>query len=275
MSELKDSALALAREGWAVHPLRNNADGFAKVAIVDSWQTLMPDDAPSLGWDRAQGMGIIGGANSGNLGFIDIDDAGLAADAAAWLISRHANPLMAWTARSRIHVYCIEPKPSQTRKLRLIYKDKPVFVELRASGSYVAAPPTPHYKWLNPAWEPLYMSLSDAWNQIADALAVSWPGKAGPFSEARVAVAGYPTSWAARVSHGERNDACFYESSCLKDARVPMEQAWAIMQTRINQSYDPPLDWRDLRRTFESAYRRPPGGRVLSSGAGVVDWAAR
>lgn len=272
MENLKWAALDLADNGWAVHPLRANAEGFAKVAIVESWQNIMPADAPDLDWDHALGVGIIGGANSGNLAFIDIDDGPLAADAAAWLTRQHKNPLMAWTARSRIHVYCIEPKPSQTRKLRMVYQGRDVLVELRSSGAYVAAPPTPNYKWLNRSWEPLYSSLSDAWNMIADAIKVTWPAKGQQSS----AVAGYPSSWAARIGNGERNDACFYESSCLKDAHVPMEQAWAIMQSRINQSYTPPLDWRELRRTFESAYRRPPSGNAPSNlDRGVVDRFAR
>lgn len=274
--DLRVAATAYARDGWATHPLTFNDEGFAKVAMVSRWQTLGPSDFENLPWDDAAGIGILGGANSSNLGFIDIDDQELARDTAAWYLRQHVYPRFAWTARGRIHVYVIEPEPSRSRKLDLKYKGRRVLVELRATGAYVAAPPTPGYKWANEAWEPLYDTLTGAWTKVASALGVEFYSADRNNSGALAGTsAGYPKSWAKSISHGERNDACFYESSCLKDAHVPMEQAWAIMQARINQSYTPPLDWRELRRTFESAYRRPVSSRDSTPDRGVVERFAR
>src|SRR5262245_46928151 len=140
---LRESALAYAAQGWACHPLRLNDEGLPKVATVPEWQSILPPDVDQLPWDIAAGIGIIGGNNSGNLAFIDIDDQELAADTVAWLVRKHRNPLFAWTARARAHIYVIEPTPSRTRRLNQNYKGRPVLVEHRSAGAYVAARPSP------------------------------------------------------------------------------------------------------------------------------------
>lgn len=260
-SDLRAAAQAFTARGWATHPLRLNSDGFAKVAIVEGWERLTPSDAVNLDWSQAAGIGVIGGANSGNLAFIDVDEEDLAWEVLDWTC-RHHPTLMAWTARGRIHVYLYEHTPSLTRKLRVEWKGKEALVELRASGAYVAAPPTPNYSWATEE-RVRHAAMSIAWAEIAASLdikpiqqASGLPGNSGG--------AGYPSGWAGRIGNGERNDACFYESSCLKDGHIPMDTAWAFMQARINQSYDPPIDWRELRRTFESAYKRPPSEQRIA-----------
>lgn len=250
------AAIGYAARGWACHPLALDDNGFAKRAIVPGWEKLTPADALGLDWSHALGIGLIGGANSGNLAFIDIDDEELAVETATHLLEIKIYVQMAWTARGRLHVYVQEPKPSLTRKLTLSWKERAVKVELRASGAYVAAPPSPRYQWVDDSMQkPWESTLSDAWLRIARELHVTFARpeqqQGGPSG------AGYPSGWAKTIPHGERNDACFYEASCLKDGRVPMEQGWGFMQVRINSAYQAPIDWRELRRTFESAYRRP------------------
>lgn len=273
MNVLAAAAVKYAASGWATHPLRNNEDGYPKVAIVKDWQHLTPEDIEGLPWDRAAGIGIIGGSNSQNLGFIDIDQAQLAADVAAYLV-RRKRCLMAWTARRRIHVYVQECEPSSYRKIVFPYKGEDATVELRAQGSYVAAPPSPGYLWLNESWEPLYGSLLDVWQEIvlgADLRPAGRPGVLSTHSGSVVTTsAGYPTGWAAQVPFGERNQACFYEAACLKDARMPIEQAWAFMQGRISNCYAQPIHWPEMRRTFESAFSRPVRERPGSNEPGIV-----
>ena len=258
---LREAALEYSGFGWATVPLRNNDDGIAKIPIVPEWQKLMPEDAESLPWEQAQGIGIVLGRNSLYMGVIDIDDDELACELAAYLIL-HDRPLMAYTARRRIHIYVQESDPSPTRKLHLLFRERQVLVELRSTDAQCALPPTPGYEWANRAWEPFYGSLSEVWAGLMGKVGVSYPDprqKNARSGSVAAPVAGYPTGWATSVSHGERNDACFYESACLKDARMPMEQAWAFMEGRIRACYQAPVNWQEMRKTFESAFRRPAG----------------
>jgi Bifunctional DNA primase/polymerase, N-terminal/Primase C terminal 1 (PriCT-1) len=259
VTDFRAVAACYAERGWTTHPLRLNSDGFAKVAMTEAWQELTLADVQALPWGRAAGLGVVLGRASGNAGIIDIDDAPLAADVAAYLIRQHICPLLAWTPRRRVHAYCIEPEPSRTRHFDLIYEGRAVKVDLLAEGAYAAAPPSPGYAWANPDWEPWYTSLSDAWSRIAIALGVTWPKHAADGSDS---AAGYPKPWQPSVGRGERNNACFLEACYLAEDGVPIDKAIAFMQRRFAKAYESvtPGEVRELLRTIRSAYRKV-GGR--------------
>lgn len=268
MNAFAEQAAIWAGQGWASHPLRMNEDGFAKVAITRDWQHIQPEDSLRLDWSSAKGIGLIGGSNSCNLGFIDIDDQELSARSWAWLIRSHKNPLCVYTARQRLHVYVIEPKPSAYKSLDLRLEGRRIKVELRAQGSYVAAPPTQKYQWANPEWEPIYGCLIDVWNELKQGVGEIdwWP------HDTAIASSGYPPVWQNSVAVGERNQAFFKEACQLKDAGIFHDEAWRLLQIRVQESYSPPIPWRELQRTFESAYRRPlrdKGSVGVSHGIGI------
>lgn len=256
--------------GWATHPLRLDDNGFPKVAIAPGWQNLTPADRDSLPWDRAKGIGIIGGSNSGNLAFIDVDDNELAADIAAFLI-RHHRPLMAWTARRRIHIYVQEPEPSSYKKITFVYKGHDATVEFRAQGSYVAASPSPGYTWMNPDWEPLYGSLQQCWEQLVREMPITTHETARIGSQGATG-ASYPSPWQARVADGQRNQSIYVEAHRLREAGMPVDEAIGILRVRFEKSYEKSgIGWGGLERSIRSAYTKAVAARVTGKvGAGGV-----
>ncbi len=247
----------LEQYSWVCHPLRRNNEGYVKKPIVEGWQNLKADleVISALPWEQAEGMGIVLGPASGNLAAIDVDDEELAADSAAWLSRQHICPLMAWTARRRIHVYCIEPTPSRSRKLAMLYHCRRVGIELRAEGNQIAAPPTPPYMFLNATWEPWYGSVGDLWIKMALALGVTYPPADIP--SAASGGAGYPRPWQSEAGKGQRNDALFVESCRLAQAGVPYEDALEIVCIRFEKAYEKGgMDRREIERTVKSAFNR-------------------
>ena len=124
-------------------------------------------------------------------------------------------------------------------------------VELKATGTQVAIPPTPGYSWANETWEPLYGGLADIWSEIATTLGVTFDTtKAGRGG------AGYPSAFQSRVAKGERNNAIFIESCRLAESGVPFEKALTFMIKRVMASYDQGgLNQREIDRTVRSAYK--------------------
>jgi hypothetical protein len=250
-----ERAQRLAAQGLAVIPLRRNEEGFAKIPVVKAWQNVTPELVLGLDWSTAEGIGLVLGANSGNRGAIDVDDEVLAADIVAYFAQNGVRPLMTRTARRRLHVHIIEPTPSNSRVLKLLYQGRKVGVELKATGTQVAIPPTPGYSWVDEDAEPLYCPLSDAWLSLATALNVK-PDLA-TYSRGS---AGYPRPFQAHVERGERNNAIFVESCRLAEAGVPMDIAMVFVTKRIAAAFDQGgLTRREIDRTIFSAYRRIQG----------------
>lgn len=249
-TNFKAEAAVFAARGWATHPLVRDDNGFPKKAITAGWEKLTPGDSLMLDWASAAGIGVIGGANSGNVGFIDIDDQELAREVAAYNVAHHKFGLMAWTARGRLHVYVQEPTPSTTRKLQLTFRDRPVLVELRASGAYVAASPTPGYTWLNEEWPPFEGTLTGIFFELSKILGLKGPPMSGTGGS------GYPKAWQPMVEVGSRNDSLFVESCRLAGAGMPIDEAMAILDVRLGRSYaEGDMSQREVHRTIASAFR--------------------
>ena len=253
-TDYREASSKLAALGLAVIPLRKNSDGYATIPIAEAWQTTTPRTAAALEWSCAEGIGLVLGAASRNRGAIDIDDQDLAADVFAYVVTKHLHPLMTYTARGRLHVHVIEPTPSHSCALRLIYRGRKVGGELKVAGSQVAIPPAPGYSWANERWEPLYGTLADVWTPIANGDVTF---DTTPMGHAN---AGYPPAYQARVAWGERNNAVFVESCRLAEAGVPIEKAMTFMTKRVATSFDQGgIRQREIDRTIRSAYKRVLG----------------
>ena len=162
-------------------PTRVDDAGIAKVPVSDLYPGFRPEDNARQDWEHADGLGIVLGRPSGNLAVIDVDDNGLSEFLLKHLQTESAPPLMASTARGRVHIYCIEPTPSRPVDLEVNYQGRRCLVQLLASGCVAAAPPTPGYGWIDPKAEPYYGSVGAVWNRIAKDLGLYYRA-ATPYS---------------------------------------------------------------------------------------------
>jgi len=253
MMSLLDSAIEYAREGFTTLPLVLDDNGFPKKAFTDSWQNLTPEDVTTLPWDRAVGIGLVLGSNSCNLAALDIDDEELARDVAAYL-TRVKRSLFSWTARGRIHAFCVEEQPSKYRSINFQYKGHLAKVELRAQGSYVAAPPSPGYRWAQRDWEPLYGKIHDCWLGIVSGLGLKPVSRSAPSQRP---LAGYPRPWRDEVPAGDRNQSIYEESHKLREAGMTFEDAVETLKIRFEKHYEMRgMSWTEVVRTIKSAYSK-------------------
>src|SRR5687768_1948217 len=93
-----------ATRGYACLALKRNEDGLPKVPIANSYARRVPAENLGQPWATADGLGIVLGKPSGNLAVIDVDDAGLSDFLLRNLRTVSTPPLMARTARSRLHI---------------------------------------------------------------------------------------------------------------------------------------------------------------------------
>jgi len=171
------------------------------------------------------------------------------------LIETMPRERIVWTVRKRIHVYCTEQESSPSRKLRIEWRGSPVTVELKSTGTQVAAPPTPGYtltRDVPPSTVPTILSL---WLSISAALGIG----------ANQEIERFPTPWLDHVATHERNKAMYIEAQRLRQARVPLQSALEMLHTRYTTHYDHGDDsWVEYERTIQSAYRNgPPPGQVI------------
>jgi len=97
----------------------------------------------------------------------DVDDLGLSEYLLGRLSNEKAPPLMATTARDRLHVYCQEASPSRPVDLEVIYQGRRCLVQLLAAACCATAPPTHGYAWVDAKAEPLYGSVGGCWRRLA------------------------------------------------------------------------------------------------------------
>lgn len=251
--------------GWVPIALGLDSSGFPKRPLMKGWTSFGPEDWNRQPWERAQGVGLLLGAPSGNLAAIDVDDIALSDAVWALIIRQHLGCRMVRTARGRLHVYVREEAPSPSRALKLLYDGREVAVELRASKVQVSAPPSPGYSLTGyeeeldaaPVGAP---SVAAAWASIAKHLGIeAKPSPAG-------GGAGFPTPWQPTVVKGDRNRAAYVEARRLCDARMPIEQALDVLRMRFEQNYEGgDIGWQEIELTVRSAYRGgpPPTAPVL------------
>ena len=214
-------------------------------------------------------MGIVLGANSGNLAVIDIDDHALATKAFTTLVAYKVRTRMVWTVSRNLHVYVREERPSNSTAFKVQWEGRTIGVELKAQGTQVAAPPTPGYElcwWKvnedNSYKEPILPmqvpTVRAAWDSLALRLGVGMPAAGTPSD------ANYPHPWEVSVPEGDRNKAAFVEGCRLREAGVPIAQALQLMRARFEAAYAGTIQWWEMERTIKSAYQR--GELVEGSG---------
>jgi len=76
--------------------------------------------------------------------------------------------------------------------------------------------------------------------------------------------AGYPQPWQPDVVAGDRNRALYIEAHRLREAKMPLEQALAVLQVRWERNYQSGgQSWQEAERTIRSAYRKEWRGLEL------------
>lgn len=233
--------------------------------IVQDWQHLTLDRVSGLPWKSADGLGILLGAPSGNLAAVDIDDKELARWAVATMIREHVYTRMVWTVSHNAHIYVREDQPSASKAIKVEWRGRTIGVELKATGTQVAAPPSPGYV-LALGRAPLPVpSIGAMWAQLGAKLGVVTPSevKRGESGGA----AGFPPPWKERQAVGERNRAAFVESCQLRDSGMPIGTALQVMRVRWETQYEAGgQTWKEIEATVRSAYRRG-----MNQGGGLAD----
>ena len=255
---LQEAAEVYRKRGWATIPLENDPQGFPKKPFLPNWQMTNPANRPFTDdeWQRATGIGIVLGKNSGGLAVIDIDDAGLAEAAQALT----TNTRTVRTVRNRLHVYYVEEARSTPTNFTVTYEGRQVLIELKTTGQQVAAPPTPGYTIISATgvMPAPTASISDAWVALSSQLALEGPSRANGERQGsqRQAV------WAGAVPRESRNNTMYIEAHRLREAGVPLEQALQLLRVRWETSYESgEQTWGELESTIQSAYKKMVPGR--------------
>ena len=287
---LKAAALTMLSRSWLCMPLKKDDAGMPKRPIVMEWTSLQRSEETvrSLPWDGAAGLGIVLGHASNDLGVIDIDDEELwVAVSALWPAA--SAPRMVETFRKRGHLYVAEKRgASASTRFSYNWDGREVNIELKATGTQVAAPPTPGYTlWTQ--GKPLRCgSLPQAWDHLKRLLAHHYPDFAekAPETPTNVGVqgggpAGYPKPWLEHVPKGERNKAVYIEAHKLREAGLHQEAAVEMLWGRVKAQYEAgEMGYTEYLNTVRSAYRKgaeshgledddDPWAEVFRGGGGV------
>ena len=246
---------------WTCMPLRLDPSGLPKRPIVPNWTQIkqyMPA-IDALPWNDAAGLGILLGPSSDNLAVIDIDSKSLARTLYDILTSHGQETYMVRTARGNCHLYIKEVEPSPSSKFPVTWEDEQLYVELKAAGTQVAAPPSPGYTIISNTlleWQSLgtFWELLDARLRYLHSDRYSPGPSRGP--DGSVASAIQP--WQEEVVASTRNNTLYVEAHRLREAGMPYQEAVAILTTRVRQSYQEGREISDqeITQTVASAYRK-------------------
>lgn len=254
-------ALRLCRERqWLTMPLTLDGNGLPKKPYVDAWTSLIRSEETIRGlpWDRAKGIGIILGKQSNNLAALDIDDVDLA-DTLIGMMTGAKPALTIRTARKRCHIYVHEPEPSTSTTFDIQWRGRTVGIELKTTGTQIAAPPTTGYS-IAIQGQPVDGDVRTIWKGISARLAQQFPDDYRELTHANNG-ANYPTPWQATVPIEKRNKALYIEAHKLRQAGVPLDLAVQMLTIRVQQSYAPgDFGQVEITRTIRSAYMKLDSG---------------
>jgi hypothetical protein len=250
------AALVLLERGWLAHPLGLDKSGFPKRPLTTGWTSLVRSEETvrSLPWRDARGLGIVLGEQSSGLCVLDIDDESLFN---ATLVAMGGVNCMRWvrTIRKRGHLYfqAVGP-PGQSSANQVLWQGRPVQVELKSSGTQVAAPPTPGYTLYTKESPKREFDIKSAYQFWMDCMEDVAPGQLS-IPEDSDAV-GYPKPWKERVTT-LRNNTAYIESHKLREAGISLEQALYLMKARFDQDYEKgEITWEELDNSIHSAYAK-------------------
>lgn len=256
MVTLIEQANAYFTRGWLPIPLGMDDKGKPKRPIDTGWQRTprTAEAIKSLSWDKAVGIGIVGGPVSQNLAIIDIDNPNLATAVFAYMARQHRPWYFVWTGRHNCHIYVNEERASRSTRFKVEFEGESLGVELRCEGNQVAAPPSPGYLLARETQPATVPSVGLIWNELADKFSL-------PLVEAgqiQGAGANYPKPWQEEVPEGDRNNTVFVEACRLCEAGMPIRAAMETMLARYQMAYakDNGLSQREIEATVRSAFRK-------------------
>jgi hypothetical protein len=175
-TRLRDTARIYGQRGLAAMPLVLDPDGNPKRPMFEdggAWLRFRVEDNLSHPWDQADGLGIILGAPSGNLGVVDVDDERLTDAILRHYAGRADAPLMCRTPHG-LHLYTVEPQSSVSVDLLVSGRgwaaSNPAKVQLLGRTRQAAAPPTRGYRWIDAKAAPAYAPLGASWHRLAGEL---------------------------------------------------------------------------------------------------------
>jgi hypothetical protein len=249
------------RYRWTCMPLQNDSNGLPKRPIVTDWTNIKPymPDIDALPWAGAAGLGILLGPASSNLAVIDIDSKTLARAVYAVIKTHKQQVYAVRTARGNMHLYITEAYPSASSKFQIGWEGAELYIEFKARGTQVAAPPSPGYKTISDdllEWR----DLATFWNLLDGRLSYLHPDKysSSPTGKDGAQPKSGVSPWLAEVKSKTRNDTLYIEAHRLREAGMPYEEALSLLMTRIQQSYENnhDLPTEEIRATIASAYRK-------------------
>ena len=247
-------------------PLKLDDNGLPKRPIVTDWTNIrqyMPD-IDALPWKGAAGLGILLGPASNNLAVLDVDSKTLARAIFTIIKTDGQQVYAVRTGRKNMHLYCKEIEPSPSSKFLIMWEGKELYIEFKAQGTQVAAPPSPGYKIISDdllEWE----SLATFWELLDHRLRSLYPDEyqSAPTREDGGTSSG-TTPWLEEVKTNTRNNTLYVEAHKLREAGMPLKEALSLLITRVRQSYQASTDISDdeIRQTVTSAYRKGVTTRI-------------
>jgi len=255
MPDFKAAAREMYMRGWLTIPLVFDPNGFPKKPFTYGWTSLENDweTIGALPWEQAKGLGIVLGKKSHGLAVLDVDDEGLAKamlDGAGGT----AGGRSVSTVRNRAHFYVYERAQSASSVITAQWQGQTIKIELKATGTQVAAPPTPGYQLVGRA-EVITVPSLDVYLRELTALT---DGLTIAQTPAGTTNSGYPRPWRTAVPQEERNNSAYIEAHYLRGAGMPLDMALEIMEARFRLHYEQgEMEWREIERTVKSAYAKP------------------
>jgi len=253
------------RYGWATTPLRLDDNGKPKRPIEQGW-TSRPSDLESVlsqQWTNAAGIGIVLGEKSGGIGVLDVDDPSLFM---ATILMFDEPPMWVRTVSGNGHIYIQQNEPVKSTAMRVQWKGRAVSVELKSTGTQVAAPPSPGYAWMakGKVYPDMFHSLEDVADLVFTGLRMRYEDFS--FGDSDKPVSGFPKAWKEEVPSGERNESIYIEAHRLREAGMLRDQAIDIMLERVRQGYQTgQISEAEVIRTVKSAYTKGEIPNVLES----------
>ena len=254
MSEIiKEAALAYARRGWAVFPLKERGKD---PLTVHGFKDASTDPGQIERWWRrwpGANVGIATGAASGGLVVIDLDEKpDLGVDGMAALVEwERANGELPETSTSLTggggtHLLFksdYEVKNSVNRDLG---------VDVRADGGYIVAPPSVHpsggrYEWEADPDETPPAALSAHVAAFIDHVRPSAANAGGLAGEG------------GRIADGSRNDTIYRYGCGLRSRGLGGDELMALLEAFNETAFEHPLPVDEVRKVHGSCMTKPTG----------------
>jgi len=278
-----DAALEFLKAGISILPCRmpdktpdfnmlpRSADGKATWEPFRTTRALPADAERWFHFDRPDAaIGIIGGAVSGNLEILDIDNADYVP---AWVaILKEENPallkrlVVERTVRGRAHIIyrCIEPVPGSTKLARALVDGRPEGIfETKGEGGYAVCAPSPGYELLRGKIEELPLITMEERALIITA-ARTFNSYASEIIDAPLLPPDPVTG--TRSDEARPGD----EFNREADVRTLLERhGWTLVHQRGDAGY-----WRRPRkdRSYSATWNHVPGGfHVFSCNAAPLE----